>query len=156
LNACVYRESKPYVPFVNELKRQMEERKLNENEFRICLRHGCQKKTKDKGDTKKALVEFTDFESEKAREKKKKNCAFHTGTYDFGHTGVTTVSQASTDTLWKPHWTCCRGEWDSDGCQPGYHDGKNEFAKSYSKFSFPFDCLIPFRPFAKRFRGYAR
>ena len=102
----------------------MGERKLNENEYRVCLRHGCQKTTKESG--KKALFEFTDFENDKAKEKRRKTCFFHPGSYDFGHTGVTTVSQASTDTLWKPHWTCCRKEWDSDGCESGYHDGNNK------------------------------
>lgn len=64
----------------------------------------------------KPLFEFNDVENEKFKEKRKKNCKYHSGTFDFGHTGVTTVSQATTDTLWEPHWSCCRKEWESEGC----------------------------------------
>ncbi|KAL4430058.1 hypothetical protein ABPG74_013505 [Tetrahymena malaccensis] len=120
LRACVYRESLPYTPFVNQEKRKKEERKLNENELRVCIHYGCIKKIDGRY---KHLVEFSDIENDKFREKRKRNCRYHPGTFDFGHTGVTSVSQASTDTLWKPHWTCCRQEWESEGCEKGYHDG---------------------------------
>lgn len=85
----MYRESLPYTPFVNSVKKAHEERKMNENEIRVCTRHGCKK---GEGQGGKALIEFTDIDNDKAREKRKKNCFSHPGTFDFGHTGVTTVS----------------------------------------------------------------
>lgn len=45
------------------------------------------------------------------KEKGKKNCFMHTGTYDFGHTGITNVSDAMGNAdagIWKAMWTCCR------------------------------------------------
>ena len=90
MRSCIYRESIPYTPFVNSTKRAHEERKMNENEIRVCLKYGC-KKSRTLPESK-SLVEFTDIDNEKAKEKHKKNCFYHPGTFDFGHTGVTTVS----------------------------------------------------------------
>jgi len=50
--------------------------------------------------------------------------------FDFGHTGYKKVSEAmispGEDTLWKPHWTCCRKEWGEKGCTKTWHWGPVE------------------------------
>lgn len=55
-------------------------------------------------------------------------CRFHSGKYDFGHTGMTIAEtigewnkEKSEKIWWKPHWTCCRGNWRDRGCSIGYH-----------------------------------
>ena len=46
-------------------------------------------------------------------------CTGHTGTWDFGHTGITIEDtlkeynkEKSSKVLWKPHWTCCGRKWE--------------------------------------------
>ncbi len=54
---------------------------------------------------------FRQIDNIKMKEKGKKNCFMHTGTYDFGHTGITNVSDAMGNAdagIWKAMWTCCR------------------------------------------------
>lgn len=43
----------------------------------------------------------------------KKACNFHPGRWEFG----------SIHGLWPENWTCCRGEWESQGCVHGFHNG---------------------------------
>lgn len=41
------------------------------------------------------------------------SCIYHPGRYEFG----------SFHGLWPEGWTCCRGEWSSEGCRIGPHRG---------------------------------
>ena len=81
-------------------KTKDEQDKLDKVE-RYCLRWGC------------------DQIYTQNQNKLKKMCVFHPGKWDFGHTGVT-IRQvmegiSKNNMLWKPHWTCCRHEWDAPG-----------------------------------------
>jgi hypothetical protein len=51
----------------------------------------------------------------------KKNCKHHPGRFEFG----------SEQGLWPEGWTCCRREWDAEGCTFGVHRGypKNNLIK---------------------------
>lgn len=46
-------------------------------------------------------------------------CTGHTGSWDFGHTGITIEDtlkeynkEKSSKVLWKPHWSCCGRKWE--------------------------------------------
>jgi hypothetical protein len=53
----------------------------------------------------------------------KKACLAHTGRWDFGHTGVNVSRAAEAGAMWEPHWTCCRKDWESEGCTRLMHFG---------------------------------
>lgn len=93
--------------------------KQTENEERYCMNWGC--------DEKKA--KYTYLQNFKKKELNKFNCWKHTGVFDFGHTGVGKVSEVVKNpmagSLWKPHWSCCRGNWNVKGCTRCYHSGKS-------------------------------
>ena len=98
---------KPVKPYNEaENKRRQYQQKLidTENNDRYCLNWGCEKT-------------FTLYQN-----RKKVMCRYHPGRYDFGHTGLTIAQtigeygRGESDVIWwKPHWTCCRGEWASRG-----------------------------------------
>ncbi len=71
---------------------------------RHCANWACEKKFKQEKNHKRA-------------------CRFHTGRWDFGHSGVRIASNASDPVLWKAHWTCCMKDWDEPGCTYGPHQG---------------------------------
>ena len=92
------------------------DRLANEYETRICLNNGC--------DTKN--MKFREVDNKTAKDNKKFTCTKHPGVFDFGHSGgVKSVSEALGDenAIWKPHWSCCRGAWNSAGCTKTYHYG---------------------------------
>jgi len=44
---------------------------------------------------------------------------FNLGVWDFGHSGIS-IAKTMEDihqekVLWKPHWTCCRRDWEAPG-----------------------------------------
>lgn len=43
----------------------------------------------------------------------KKACNYHPGRWEFG----------SIHGLWPENWTCCRGQWENQGCTYGFHNG---------------------------------
>lgn len=49
----------------------------------------------------------------------KKECLHHPGRFEFG----------SEQGLWPEGWTCCRKEWDAQGCAMGNHRGYNKYAQ---------------------------
>eukprot|EP00831_Metopus_contortus_P060523 TRINITY_DN5242_c0_g2_i1.p1 TRINITY_DN5242_c0_g2~~TRINITY_DN5242_c0_g2_i1.p1 ORF type:complete len:1020 (+),score=217.71 TRINITY_DN5242_c0_g2_i1:183-3242(+) len=92
-------------------------------EDRFCLHWGCEKVYKNKDN----------FE--------RKPCRFHPGKWDFGHTGVS-ITEAMEDqksVLWGPHWTCCRKNWKTKGCQWGEHRGPplKVYEANPKKFMWP-------------------
>lgn len=121
-----FRKSEPYESKANKQKMKQQRELETENEERYCLRWGCEKA-------------FKQVENKKA-----KNCRFHPGVWDFGHTGIT-VTQAmdeyskkdSQNVLWKPHWTCCRKPWEAKGCAKGKHRGPLKSEMSERVFKWP-------------------
>ena len=85
-------------------KKMEEEEKLD----RYCFNWGCGKIFKDEnnGDN---------------------SCRCHPGKWDHGFSGTTTVKFIAMKNenleLWKPHWTCCRGDWNSKPCKKCKHHG---------------------------------
>ena len=84
-----------------------EQRKMD-NTDRYCLHYACKKTFKTVDNHKKA-------------------CKSHPGKWDFGFKSHGEVQE----TLWEPHWTCCRGKWDDEGCRLTSHKGP--FADEYTK-----------------------
>ena len=41
--------------------------------------------------------------------------------------------------LWKPHWTCCRNGWESEGCKRTFHRGifLDEYQQKPRKYEWP-------------------
>ena len=92
-----------------------EEKKLSVKD-KLCLNWACGKHFKNITNHKKA-------------------CKCHPGKWDFGYSGLN-VSESMggidpDDLLWQPHWTCCRGSWESEGCKRTFHRG--EFFDEYSQ-----------------------
>ncbi len=71
----------------------------------------------------------------KRAENHKKACKCHPGKWDFGTTATTVQDGmrglSPDEQMWPPHWTCCRGEWDSPGCRRTFHRG--EFLEEYNQ-----------------------
>lgn len=102
---------KPIKPYDNPLTK-MEllrmKREKEKDEPRYCFRWACEKMYKEVDNTERS-------------------CLCHPGKWDHGSTGTKMtvfVSEMATfdkstlnrtTILWKPHWTCCRGAWDSRG-----------------------------------------
>jgi hypothetical protein len=65
----------------------------------------------------------------------KKACKCHPGKWDFGYSGQNVSAGAGgidpDEQLWQPHWTCCRGPWEAEGCRKTYHVG--QFLEDYNK-----------------------
>lgn len=123
-----FRKTEPYEEVVNPDRQEMEKRKANENEDRVCINWGCG------GKIYKDVANFT-----------KPRCVSHPGVWDFGHTGISTRkaiedmnSSEKSSILWKPHWTCCRNEnFAAKGCKTVYHSGPLKAEYQPRKFEWP-------------------
>ena len=101
------------MPYVNEYLTKSILDKEHEDELRYCLNWGCEQQYKQ------------------VDNKKQKLCQCHPGIWDFGHTGMTIVKAMaeinhetkSNTILWNPHWTCCRQQWNAQGCHKTSHKG---------------------------------
>ena len=81
------------------------------------------------------------------------NCCCHPGKWDHGCTGTKLVDyynelyNGSGDKpkiiLWKPHWTCCHGEWNSPGCKMTRHHGPllSTLGANYKRYPWPSERL---------------
>jgi len=82
-------------------KKEKIQRSLDEKRKKYCLNWGCEQY-------------FLEPEN-----LLKKRCYFHPGRWDFGHNGYkiteTMSGISSGKILWKPHWTCCRKDWNTKG-----------------------------------------
>ena len=115
-----------YVEAGKKSKISKEDQDKLENMERICLNWGCN-------------VTYKQIENEP------KACRFHPGKWDFGHTGsslkdLNSTNLASMPTpLWKPHWTCCRKDWNKPGCRRYFHRGpiKSTFDINTRKYHWP-------------------
>jgi hypothetical protein len=103
--------SKPYENPKTKMELLKLKREKEKDEPRYCLRWGCDKI----------------FKETVKKDKKAKNCRCHPGRWDHGSTGTTMevfvremdikdVKSLERQTiLWKPHWTCCRKDWNEPG-----------------------------------------
>ena len=73
----------------------------------------------------------------------KKACKCHPGKWDFGYSSKN-VSEGvggidPDEQLWQAHWTCCRGNWDSEGCKRTLHRGEflDEYSHHARKYQWP-------------------
>ena len=88
-------------PYINPHTAKKEKEAL-ENENRYCLNWACEKTYKECDNHDRA-------------------CICHTGYWDFGHSGI--LKGKETIVLWEPHWRCCGGKWEDQGCQQTRHSG---------------------------------
>lgn len=81
-----------------------EQRKLDAMQ-RVCMHWGCNDAyTQDKN--------------------RSKSCSYHPGIWDFGHTPKNCQEAMSgPEFMWEAHWTCCRQEWEAEGCTKAPHKG---------------------------------
>lgn len=90
-------------------------REKDKDELRVCFRWGCEKTFRDAVNSDKS-------------------CLCHPGKWDHGSTGTKMaefISEFALDPknvekktiLWRPHWTCCGGEWERKGCKLMRHSG---------------------------------
>ena len=119
----------PYTKF--ELLKIKREKEKEKDEMRLCFRWACEKNYKESLNTEKS-------------------CLCHPGKWDHGSTGTKMsefISEFSQDPknvekktiLWRPHWSCCGGEWESKGCKHMKHNGPIvEDVESYNrKYRWP-------------------
>lgn len=101
-----FKPIKPYDNPVTKLQLLKLKREKEKDEPRYCLRWTCDKIYKNTENFSRA-------------------CLCHPGKWDHGSTGTKLVdfvrehtdakSLEKSTILWKPHWTCCRGSWESPG-----------------------------------------
>ena len=125
------------IPYVNAKKEEEEKRAKKERELtepRYCMHWGCEKVYTEK-----------EYENGIVR-----NCCCHPGKWDHGCTGTKTEQYAAEiDSnerkviLWKPHWTCCHGEWNSKGCTMTRHRGPliSALGPDYKRYPWPSERL---------------
>lgn len=100
-----------------------EEKKMNLKD-KFCLNWACGKTFKNITNHKKA-------------------CKCHPGKWDFGYSsknvqhGVGGIDPD--EQLWKAHWTCCRGDWENEGCKRTFHRGEfmDEYSQHPRKYQWP-------------------
>jgi hypothetical protein len=106
-----------------KLKREKEK-----EELRACTHWACDKYFKESINTEKS-------------------CLCHPGKWDHGSSGTTMEEfmrefpqdpkvVENKKILWRPHWTCCGGDWEKKGCTYMSHNGplveEGETARKYS------------------------
>lgn len=92
-------------PYIDPYQKKKMNEALNA-EPRYCLNWACESTFKEETNTPKS-------------------CTCHTGYFDFGHSGIQTVSNKETHriVLWEAHWRCCGGKWATPGCTKTKHRG---------------------------------
>lgn len=131
LTCDYFKEIKPYDNPITKLELLKMKREKEKDEPRYCLRWACEKIYKD--------TENIDA-----------SCVCHPGKWDHGSTGTKMtqfVMEMKSDPkslekqtiLWKPHWTCCRSDWNSPGCRRMTHRGPllEELEKYGKKYKWP-------------------
>lgn len=131
IQCAFFKQIKPYDNPMTKMELLRMKRDKEKDEARYCTRYACDKiyKEADNGE---------------------KSCKCHPGKWDHGSTGskmVDFIREMNTDPkslekttiLWKPHWTCCRGEWNAPGCRRMKHRGPvaEEFLKSGRNYKWP-------------------
>jgi hypothetical protein len=102
-----FKSIKPYDNPITKLELLKSKRDKEKDEPRFCVRWACEKVFKSQDNHKRA-------------------CQCHPGKWDHGSTGTKMEeymkevnadpkSIEKTTILWRPHWTCCRGDWNTAG-----------------------------------------
>lgn len=103
-----FKEAMPYPDYKQRAKEQKERRENEPDKVRYCLNFGCK------------VGEYV------VKENGPKKCKCHPGKWDHGNSGTTMEEYINGDgkkVLWKPHWTCCGGTWESEPCKQCCHRG---------------------------------
>jgi len=102
-------------------------REKEKEDLRACVHWGCEKYFRESANAEKG-------------------CLCHPGKWDHGSTGtkmeefINEFPQDPKDVenkkiLWRPHWTCCGGNWEKNGCTYMTHSGplveEGETARKY-------------------------
>ena len=134
IKACGYfKEIKEY-PDIKRLDKMRKDRIDREKEMeRICFNVGCRKIYKEANN-------------------EDRSCKCHPGRWDFGGNGsgvkMDTIfykyhhpvdDKIQLDNIWKPHWTCCGGDWTSKPCTRCRHHGplRRDEEKYEGLFRYP-------------------
>ena len=109
IKRCGYfKEVKEYPDYIKLDKERQAKIEKEKEMDRYCFNWGCGKIFKDSTSTETS-------------------CRCHPGKWDHGFSGSTTVQfmalKSENLTLWAPHWTCCRGGWNSKPCKRCPHHG---------------------------------
>jgi len=128
----LFKASKPYNNPRTKYDLLILKREKEKTDFKICLNWGCGR-------------QFKDVEEENLQN----SCRCHPGKYDHGSTGTKMRNYISEmklppnerkTILYEPHWTCCRGQWESLGCRMMNHRGvfKDEYEeKKLRPYNWP-------------------
>ena len=109
--------------YVDEIKRDRIEEEMIENEAFLMTK---------RQDSMPEVMRCVNYTCGKEFEvSNNEQCVGHTGTWDFGHTGVTIVETLieydkpkSNKILWKAHWTCCGRSWEESCSAIHQHTGE--------------------------------
>lgn len=123
-----FKPIKQYENFATKFELLKIKREKAKEELRACVHWGCNQHFKDSTNTDKG-------------------CLCHPGKWDHGSTGtkmeefIHEFPQDPKDVekkkiLWRPHWTCCGGDWEKQGCTHMNHSGplveEGETARKYN------------------------
>ena len=134
IKACGYfKEIKEY-PDVEKIYKSEKDKIEREKDMdRICFNVGCKKIYKEANN-------------------EDRSCKCHPGKWDFGGNGSGIKmndiyykyhhpidDKIQLDNIWKPHWTCCGGDWTSKPCTRCRHHGplKEDEEKYENRFKYP-------------------
>lgn len=133
VSRCDYFKAiKPYDNPITKMELLKMKREKEKDEPKYCLRWACEKVFKETENHEKA-------------------CLCHPGKWDHGSTGTKMAefvrelgvydpkSLDKQTILWRPHWTCCRGDWEAPGCRRMKHRGPlvEEYKTNPRKFRWP-------------------
>ena len=134
IKACGYFKKIQEYPEVGKIYKRKKDKEEREKEMdRICFNVGCKKIYKETNNDDKC-------------------CKCHPGRWDFGGNGSGVKmsdiyykynhpidDKILLDNIWKPHWTCCGGDWKSKPCTRCRHHGplKRDEEKYEGRFKYP-------------------
>ena len=134
IKACGYFKQIQEYPDVEKIYKNRKDKIEREKEMdRICFNVGCKKIYKEANN-------------------EDRSCKCHPGRWDFGGNGSGVQmkdiytkyhnpidDKIQLDNIWKPHWTCCAGDWNSKPCTRCRHHGplKKDEEKYENRFRYP-------------------
>ena len=134
IKACGYFKQIQEYPDIEKIYKNRKDKEEREKEMdRICFNVGCKKIYKEANN-------------------EDRSCKCHPGLWDFGGNGSgikmddifhkyhnPVDDKIQLDNIWKPHWTCCGGDWRSKPCTRCRHHGplKKDEEKYEGRFKYP-------------------
>ena len=134
IKACGYFKQIQEYPDIEKIYKNRKDKEEREKEMdRICFNVGCKKIYKEANN-------------------EDRSCKCHPGLWDFGGNGSgikmddifhkyhnPVDDKIQLDNIWKPHWTCCGGDWRSKPCTRCRHHGplKKDEEKYEARFKYP-------------------